>query len=350
MFFYFKSEEAGKSADPEARGKNKKTAAVLAVLSGISLGISYSVKWTGFAAAALIFFAAARELYARSEGGRFKKLKKTAKKLGIIFVSSFFVYTAAFALHFSLLSAPGPGDPFLSKNFRDKPFTQKFIELNQKMYFYNSTIKSDFPFQSKWYNWPFNKKSIFYWQKENGENRKTALQEKLFSLTEELKEQPQNISRIEKDVKDAQKEIINWDKKREIWLTGNPSAFLFGILGVILAVLILILKLFFKKRFVFLRVARADVIFFLLLGWILNYIPFAFISRPLMLYHYFFPLIFSFILFGYIFILFAQKLPKKKFQIGAIIVFAAIIVLGFMAVAPLTYGLPFYDNGFFFGV
>ena len=34
------------------------------------------------------------------------------------------------------------------------------------MYFYNSTLKATHPYSSKWYQWPLNKRPIWYWSKQ----------------------------------------------------------------------------------------------------------------------------------------------------------------------------------------
>jgi dolichyl-phosphate-mannose--protein O-mannosyl transferase len=67
-------------------------------LLGLSLGISCSIKWTGFGAFALIFFL----LWAKER--LFSKTKKEAIFTSLlVFALPFLVYTAVFAIHFNLL-------------------------------------------------------------------------------------------------------------------------------------------------------------------------------------------------------------------------------------------------------
>lgn len=272
------------------QGKTGKIKWLLIILSGISLGACYSIKWTGLS---MVFMAGLLALYQLFKN---KNWKEFIAKLFMIYAISFIFYAAVFVIHFSLLTKPGPGDAYMAQDFKNKPFAQKFYELNEKMFIYNKSITKEHPFQSKWYQWPKNQKPVFYWQK---------------TATEQA-------------------------QKQEIWLMGNLIVWLLASLSVIIGTLMVLIKLLFKKPEDF----SLFIPSFLIAGWLANFLPFIPISRPLFMYSYFLALIFSVILFAYLFAYALEKLnisKNKKRIILSLLVF--IIIIGFLFSINLTYGI-----------
>jgi len=199
-------------------------------------------------------------------------------------------------MHFALLTKPGAGDAFLSPDFREKPFVQKFYELNEKMFIYNKSITTQHPYQSKWFQWPFNKKPVFYWQKTP----------------------------------------IDPAHKQEIWLKGNTAVWYLGTISIIIGVLMILIKLIFRRPKDF----SLFIPLFLIAGWLANFLPFVPINRPLFMYSYFLALIFSIILFAYLFAYLLEKLTISKNKKRVIVsLFAIIIIIFFLFFANLTYGI-----------
>ncbi|MBU2109489.1 phospholipid carrier-dependent glycosyltransferase [Patescibacteria group bacterium] len=268
------------------------------ILSGLSLGASYSVKWTGLS---MIFMIGLLALYQLFKNKPFDKLRvknwrEFAIKLITVYLVSFILYVVIFSIHFALLTKPGPGDAFLSPGFREKPFVQKFYELNEKMFKYNKSIATQHPYQSKWSQWPFNKKPVFYWQ-----------------------ETP-----------------IDPEHKQEIWLKGNTAVWYLGTASIIIGVLMILIKLIFRRPKDF----SLFIPLFLIAGWLANFLPFVLITRPLFLYSYFLALIFSIILFAYLFAYLLEKLTISKSKKRVIVsLFAIIIIVFFLFFANLTYGI-----------
>lgn len=278
--------------------KTGKTKWLFIILSGISLGACYSIKWTGFS---IIFMVCLLALYQLFKNRTLDKLgvknwKEFFVKLFIIYIISFVFYAAIFSIHFSLLTKPGPGDAYMAQDFKNKPLAQKFYELNEKMFIYNKNINKEHPFQSKWYQWPINQKPVFYWQKTTAEQ----------------------------------------SPKQEIWLTGNLAVWLMASLSIIIGIIMILIKLIFKKPEDFSLFLPS----FLITGWLANFLPFILIKRPLFMYSYFLALIFSIILFGYLSAYLLEKLQisknKKRIILSLLVL---IIIFFFVASANLTYGI-----------
>ena len=170
------------------------------------------------------------------------------------------------------------------------------------MYAANKRITDDHPYKSSWYAWPLSQKPIFYWNSSASEER-----------------------------------------TQQIWLLGNPIVWFASLLSLIGGIVLLFAKVFTKRP----RDISALLLFVLLIGWTTSYAPFAFINRPLFLYHYFFPLLFSILLASYIISWLIKKLIPNRYQLTTILLFSGIIALGFLLVSPVTYGLVFAPDGWY---
>ncbi len=255
LYFFFRYRQLG----------GKRNLLAMAVFGALAA----SVKWTGFTFLALPFII---ELYDRFKNKDFKNLRP---KLIYFFAIPFLVYFFIFWIHFSLLSKPGPGDAFMTPEFRNQNIIQKFSELNLEMYRSNQRLTADHPYGSKWYTWPLMIRPIYYWVQNNA----------------------------------------------RIYFLGNP--FIWWASTV--AMLLLIFDMIFKKD------SRKELPLILLGGIVLNLLPFIGIKRVMFLYHYMTAYIFAILILAYL-IDQAQR-PNRK-----IYTLLAVAALFFIFFAPLSYG------------
>lgn len=250
--------------------------------------LAFSIKWTGLAFWGIIL------LFSFISFLRDVSTKRLPKFLMEMVVSSALfalVYTLPFIIHFNLLAHSGPGDAFMSLDFQKtlignslgpetKPlsFWSKFSELNQSMFSYNSGLKKEHPDSSQWYQWPFLEKPVWYW------------------------------------VKNAEGESAN------IYLWGNPAVWFSGLTGLLLGVWFLLKE-------------RKFAVFFLLFGYLANFLPFVFVGRVAFLYHYLPALVFSLILFAVLTDrFFNHRSPFFYFS------YLSLVLASFLVIAPLSYG------------
>ena len=219
-------------------------------------GIATSIKWTGLSALGLIALVWAVEVW-REHRGEWRRIAGEAALLAIIPVV---IYLGAFRLHFALLPHGHAGDPIMSDETRamlhglsasprasPTSFSKSFIELNRQMGAINAGwTTSEHPAASKWYTWPIAKHPIGYWHRS-----------------------------------DSAAGTESW-----ILLFGNP----FVWWGVILGAIAVIAALMRGAKSLAQRRTELAV---LGAGYVFNFVPFAFIQRPMFLYHYFFALVYS---------------------------------------------------------
>ncbi len=266
-------------------------------IMGCAGGAALAVKWTGLTFLALPaldqLFDAARARALPARPGRL---------LAAFILIPAIVYVSAFAIHFALLTKSGPGDAFMSPEFQKTlrgnsyegktelvapSFAEKFLELNAEMYRSNQRLTATHPYGSPWYTWPFMTRPVFYWTRDFA----------------------------------------------RIYLLGNPVIWW----GSTLAVGILIGLLFVGRR----HILRDHTLRLLLVGYAINFFPFAGITRVMFLYHYLAALVFAILMLAYM----IGRQPKSRKNMMILMVAACAAFLFF---APLTYGLPLapksYEN------
>ena len=239
--------------------------------AAIFAGSAASIKWTGITFLGIIGILELLKW-------RLPRGKAGWKNLIILAVIPFLVYYSLFTIHFRLLSKPGPGDAFMTQEFRDgKENTwQKFVELNKEMYRANANLTATHPYSSKWYTWPFMQRPIYYWN----------------------------------------------DGDAKIYLLGNPIVWWASTVGIIA----LLINAF---------VVRHNKLYWLIAGaYLVNLLPFIGIDRAMFLYHYFTALVIAIIALVY---LIDQQQKSRKYIFGGLL---AISLVAFLVYAPLTYGLP----------
>lgn len=304
------------------------------LFSGLFAALAASVKWTGatFLAVIIIMEIVNYRLKIRSY------LKTIIARVALfLVVIPFIVYFAIFALHFSLLTKSGPGDAFMTPEFRKtlagsaenqnpdlaaQPLSMwgKFVELNKQMYKSNATLTATHPYSSKWYTWPFMIRPIYYWNKASANNQPST-----------VNSQPATSNKISR-----------------IYFLGNPVIWWASTVAMLYLLLNVLHGLY--------RGVRPKFLPALLIGaYLLNILPFIGISRAMFLYHYFTALVFAIIALVY---LIDQIQDPKTLPIGSVragkkrifTILLAVSVASFIFFAPLTYGLPLSEKAYNFRV
>lgn len=276
---------------------------VWVIVMAILLGLSASTKWSGLAMTGFL------GLVWLVEGIRSKvdwrRLLGEATATLLIIVT---IYVSSFMVHFALLPKSGEGDAFMSQKFQSllvdnasynkdarMTFWDKFVELNKEMFTSQSTIGGH-DYASYWYEWPLELRSIYYWQGVTGKD----------------------------------------DVQGNIYLLGNPVVWWASAVSVITLIVVWVgapKQLGNKRR----------VVAFLLAGYALHFVPFAFINRPMFLYHYLSALIFA-ILLTCVLLWFLFDWQMRRFGQRAVTqtswMMAIVVLLGFLYFVPLSYGWP----------
>lgn len=263
-------------------------------LIGVGFGLTISIKWTGVATLGIIGVVLLII--------KWRKIKELALAITIIIILGFAVYAFFFYAHFQLLPKSGSGDAFMSWQFQQElkygrdsvyqplAFWQKFFELNKIMYTANAGITAEHSFGSRWYQWPFDSKPVYYWSETQPAPNRTA----------------------------------------NIYLMGNP--FLWWLGGA--AIIFTLSRFLFKKNRQKIKLA----LIFLLLAYFANLLPFILIKRVAFLYHYLLSASFAVMLLSFHLSEIYSK-DKKIF-----LSLALLIIAGFLFVSPLSYGWPIPNN------
>jgi dolichyl-phosphate-mannose-protein mannosyltransferase len=287
---------------------------ILLTASAVLAGMAVSTKWTGMSALGLIGLVWLAQTLRQRISWRL-----AIPQAAVLILVPALLYVSVFAIHFQLLPHSGPGDAFMSQRFQSTlvgnasynptahmSFADRFIELNKAMNAAEDSLNnSHHPYSSSWVTWPFMKRPVYYWTG-----------------------------------------TTNTGAHEYIYLQGNPIIW-WGLLVGVVAVALGWLRrpeLFARHR---------GVMALLGVGWAINYLPFATIVRPMFLYHYFFSLIFCIAAVSIGLGLLAGWMTDGeevwKFTswrsaglYGGIL---AVVLVGFLFFAPISYGLPLSDGG-----
>ncbi|MEX2090880.1 MAG: phospholipid carrier-dependent glycosyltransferase, partial [Candidatus Paceibacterota bacterium] len=250
------------------------------LLSGVFAGLAISIKWTGLSFLALPLIIEFRHCIINRAYARF------IIQLLFLILIPFVVYFSVFALHFSLLSKPGPGDAYMTQEFHDKNMVVKFTELNWQMYESNQRLTSSHPYSSQWYSWPFMARPIFYW--------------------------------------------VQGDAR--IYYLGNPVVWWASTVAILFSIILLLSeKLKVKSE----KLKFDKILYFLLGGYLLNLLPFIGIGRVMFLYHYMVAMVFAVMMLVYVIEKIYSERRVKIILTGLVLVSFA----SFLYFAPLSYGL-----------
>ena len=242
------------------------------ILAAIFGGLAMSVKWTGVTFLGIVGLL---ELWLLWRERTRARLISVALLTAIPLV----LYYSIFLIHLSLLYKSGPGDAFMTPEFRTTKSTfGKVIELNVQMYKSNAGLTATHPYSSKWYSWPFMARGIYYW---------------------------------------------NSDAESKIYLIGNPFVWWISTFAIAYMLLWTLSEGKYGKKLPLLICA----------AYLVNMLPFIGISRAMFLYHYFSGLLIAIIALVY---LVDQLKNRRNIAAGLLIV----VVAGFVYFAPLSYGKP----------
>ena len=268
-------------------------------------GAAVSVKWTGLAFVGLVLI---------DEGARWLRAPKAAGfvRMAAIVLLGLTVYVACFAAHFALASRTGRDDGVMSQEFQStlagnpnaadrslkRPgFLARFAELHYRMF--DGTRKSiaPHPYASRWFEWPFMTRSLDFWA-EHADG-----------------------------------------KIAHIYVLGNPVVWWASTYCMLL------LLVNFPPRLVNATLSqprqpleRIEVA--VAVAYLANMLPFMPIARVLFAYHYLPALCVALIGLGYL--LDRSGGYRKSLAIAVV----ALAVVGFVYIAPLTYGLPLEPGAF----
>ncbi len=260
-----------------------------AVLAGVASGVAVGTKFTGLVSGALVGALFLYHAYkvSRREAGVWIVRLAAAIAAGIA------VYLIGWMLHFSLLQMPGSGDVW---GVPTGTFWTDLEKVHQQMVSANYNLTADHPYGSKWYTWPFMVRSVFYWQGSDNQF---------------------------------------------IYLLGNPVVWWGSFLLLCIAFVSLFIRVAAGARKLFQKIFSTGAwVFFL--GYIVSFVPLMRVPRVLFLYHYLTPLLFS-LLLG-IWWLDTAVVPKNRKMVLSIVCIC--ILVGFVIISPLTYGLSLSDFGY----
>ncbi|MFN7088811.1 MAG: hypothetical protein ACK4NX_03300 [Candidatus Paceibacteria bacterium] len=216
------------------------------------------------------------------------------------------LYFSVFSVHFSLLNKPGPGLAFHPADFQNFNQFKKFLGLNVELYQSNARLTASHPYSSKWYEWPFMTRPVYYWN----------------SLSAEAS-----------------------GKVGRIYFFGNPLIYWLSTLSVIYAAIYAATHTLSPPKLNFKSIWIINSTYFLLLiSYFLNLFPFIFIGRVMFLYHYLNALIFAVLILCFQLDRLCRNYPKIErfnFATGKT-AFRAILISAialFLFFSPLTYGL-----------
>ncbi len=246
------------------------------LLSGIFIGMSIAVKWTGLFAGlglAIIFFISfIIEIV--------KKRKFTKDKFIILLSCILFFIIIPITIYLASYI------PFFTSEHKPIPNTASFINWQEKMYEYHHDLKSNHTYSSKWYTWPFTQKSILY-STGTADNNK--------------------ITRIA--------------------LLGNPAIFWISVPCMISLVILAISKRKFKYLFLIIAILSL-------------YCPYIGIPRIMFLYHYFPVLPFAMLSIVAFAEFVSEIIPLKNFSFYFIGLILLVSLIFFVMFYPVYSGFP----------
>ena len=141
-----------------------------------------------------------------------------------------------------------------------------------------------------------------------------------------------------------------WEKNDEgvryLYLQSNPVIWLLSLIGVILSLVLIISKYIYGLE------VKNKKIFYLIFCFTFMYLSYMAImlriTRVMYLYHYFIPLIFSFVILFLIFnyYLIGCRPERKKTAYNILIIFLFAIIVSYQFYSPLTYYKPLTTEQF----
>ncbi len=251
--------------------------------AGALAGLAIGTKFTGLAVPLLV------AAYLWWPGSPRRVPAQLWRLIGVMAASAVIVYLGGWAIHFSLLTNPGPADAFHATTGR---FLEDLWVIHRTMFAANAGLSQPHPDASLPLTWPLMKVAPFFWANSEG---------------------------------------------AALYLVGNPLVWWGGSL-----LLVVILGVTALTRVSRLRIEGRPTLplkWWLLLAYAVTYLPLFGVSRILFLYHYLTPLVFALAFVvawlesaGWI-----RAADGLRQRTSYFVVMGA-AVIGFAAMAPVTYG------------
>jgi hypothetical protein len=128
-------------------------------------------------------------------------------------------------------------------------------------------------------------------------------------------------------------------KQGNIYLLGNPAIW-WGSLAAMISGLIVYFARRSKRSS-----NQTKTVLLLIVAYLINYLPFAAVTRVMFLYHYFFSLIFEIMLAVILWDFISKQSDDEKRTSYIYFAIIGIISLSFIYFSPLTYGFPMTPKG-----
>lgn len=261
------------------------------IASGLCTGLAVGSKFTGLVALGVPSMYA---LYKVLSNRSLKNFGDWVKKYLVYLVSAVAIFIFGWYLHFALLTEPGYGDIW------GKPTGDFFFDmytLQVKMITANMNLDQTHPDSSMWWGWPVMNSSVMYWAKG----------------------------------------------KASIYLIGNPIVWWVSSLLFVSVMLFAGLSKITNLTIIDEEKKNKPVLWLPIFGFFLAFGPMMAISRPLFLYHYLTPLVFS-IITSILWLDYVGWIRDKGFfkQRISFYVYIVLLVTGFVLMSPFTYGHPYF--------
>ncbi len=217
-------------------------------LSGVFMGLAIAAKWPGVYAGgglALIFFHHLFMQYKRyKKDDRLPFFKIARSTVLYCFVAFVFIPLLIYVLSYiPYLQTPG------------KAGIKSILDNQSAMLGYHANVTSEHPYSAQWWKWPFDIRPIFYYS----------------GLVSS-----QAVNGITKDIRSG------------ISSFGNPAVWWVGVVGLFYAVSSI------SKKY-------SNILFFLIIGFLAQYLPWVLVTRTTYIYHYFPSVPFIVLLITYLF-------------------------------------------------
>lgn len=295
----------------------------LLILSGILLGLTYSVKWNGLGyslvAWSLVFAGGLSVILIRKNLLFFKNANEPTKK-ALLKKDSLFNVVELWEFPIFLVAIPFAVYVLVWQPHLNQYDKYGFFGMQKQImgYHSNSVEANEHPYCSKWYTWPLMKRPVgFHFKSTDAQTTKPG---------------------------DEVKKIYE-----DIHLFGNPALFILSFIAVLYMLVALILQMWrWRKTGELVHDFTAQS--FIVVGFFANWLPWMMVSRCLFLYHYLPAAAFSFMALAWVIKdLYAKNENWSKALAGALL---CLIAFAFFYWLPFSLGLSlpassFYDRMWF---
>jgi dolichyl-phosphate-mannose--protein O-mannosyl transferase len=295
------------SAGLAARGKSGSRRWMFIVLSALLAGVGLSLKWTGASALGML-----GALWAYDAWCERRLSSRSIAHAVLLAAIPAAVYVATFAVHFALLTHTGPGQAYMSGRFLrtligtpvydstlHMSLAAKISEVHDAMRRGNRGLEfATHPAASRWYTWPIMKHPIALWENPS----------------------------------------VSGGDRQMIVLLGNPAVWWGALAGILATILS-------ARRWSERTAEQRFALCVLGGGFLINFVPFVFITRLMYLYHYLFALTFGVLLAAYRAGLVGGwndhdalfRFPSRR-SAALYVGLVALVALSFLYFSPLSFG------------